>query len=109
MILEAFSTVLKDEWQESGWPAKRILHQWLTQELSAPKPKQPQTEAEHVRRVLQTELRLAKGAGHTALLPQSTSGERLLKSLYLYCDSFEQWQFSRWLHAVKAHQFSLPY
>ena len=51
-------------------------------------------------------LRRSFGAPMLQVVPNSKSGEILLNSLYLYCDSYEQWQFSRWLHHLKPHNFN---
>ena len=36
----------------------------------------------------------------------SSSGRRLLKSLYEYCQSYEQQRFARFIHTIKASDFS---
>ena len=35
----------------------------------------------------------------------SRSGKVLLKSLTSYCVSYDHWQFSRWLHNLRASDF----
>ena len=41
-------------------------------------------------------------------IPNSHTGKTLLKSLLDYCQSYDHWQFSRWLHRVQASDFHLP-
>ncbi|MEB3287697.1 MAG: hypothetical protein VKJ04_09355 [Vampirovibrionales bacterium] len=47
-----------------------------------------------------------KQAGLFVFAPKTDSGKRLLKTLVSFCQSYDQWQFSRWLHHVNASDFS---
>ncbi len=100
MILEAFSVTLRQEWKLGEQPAKSILHRWLLKNLTEANPQ------DHVTKVIQTELKLLHLPQHQlGYIAKSPTGQTLLKSLYQYCDSYEQWQFSRWLHELKPQSF----
>jgi len=99
MILEAFSEVLHRERQRTGQQALDILQRWLLSILSEAVP------ADNIERVIHAEIALADLTGQPVFLSKSGSGEILLKSLYTYCDSYEHWQFRRWLHNLNATAF----
>lgn len=102
MILEAFSSVLHIEKRRTGHSAVHILHAWLMNILSEAHP------ADMVSKVVHAEVELIHQKGNIAFRPKSETGNILLQSLYRYCDSYEHWQFSRWLHELKPHEFVLP-
>lgn len=99
MILEAFSEVLREEYHQ-GRTAEEILHAWLSAHLDT-----PAGEENSVGRVLHTEVSRLNLNGETWFTGRSASGNRLLDSLYSYCKSYESWQFSRWLHHIRASDF----
>lgn len=103
MILEAFSQHLKSVWNVH-YPSEQILCHWLHEQLQRPVVIQ-----DPILHVLSRELVfICKCEDSLALqcfLPKSNSGERLLASLAEYCRSYEQWQFSRWAHTLKASDF----
>jgi hypothetical protein len=109
--LEAFSRHL----QQTATPASpglalHVLEAWLLAQIRhpVPLPTGPNScyAAYHVSRVLQTEVALLQLDGRVHFVGRSPSGERLLHSLRAFCASYDQWQFSRWLHAVRASDFS---
>jgi hypothetical protein len=100
MILEAFSHVLHREWGREDNSARDILHRWLLSVLTEAEPK------DNVSKVIHTEIALLNAPGHAIFLAKSDTGETLLNSLYMYCDSYENWQFGRWLHEIKPHRFN---
>jgi hypothetical protein len=108
VILEAFSHVLHKEYG-SKQPAVVVLQRWLAAQLMNPAPE----GLDHVHSILLTELSLkrkaipAKTGLRYVLFVQanSISGQVLLNSLYEYCRSYEDWQYRRWLHTVKASDF----
>ena len=100
MILEAFSVVLHRERDQTDLPALAILYRWLVGILTEAEPQ------DNVSKVIHTELSLHYTPGQLTFSPKSKSGEILLNSLYLYCDSYERWQFGRWLHHLKPHNFN---
>ncbi len=101
MILEAFSKVLHEERARTGDSAENILHDWLQDQLAC-----YDAELDNVTRVIQTEVAMLNISGQIVFTGRSTTGQTLLDSLYLYCDSYEQWQFRRWLHHAKPHSFA---
>lgn len=100
MILEAFSQILHRDWHVEGESAKSILHRWLLGMLTDIQPD------DNVSKVIHTELEMHHNADCIAFLPKSYTGQILLNSLYLYCDSYESWQFSRWVHEQKPQHFN---
>lgn len=103
MILEAFSAHLKAH-HKPGHSPEKILLEWLTGILLM--PPDPQN---HVAKVLHAEIELVEHQGHRYFEGKSTTGRTLLKSLTQYCRSYDHWQFSRWVHEVRASDFSRKY
>lgn len=79
-----------------------ILYEWLYKHLSI-----PCQEHDPVSRVLHTEVIMVQFDEAYYFEPSSPSGEMLLDSLEAYCESYDNWQFSRWLHNVKASDFQM--
>ena len=108
MILEAFAEYLQAA--DDKIPATDILSRWLWERLSMP----PQSVVD---RVLHCEVSLSLtrartgSASMTDIKPtyvfkgNSSSGSKLLKSLYEYCLSYEQQKWARWVHSLKASDF----
>lgn len=99
MILTAFSHVLQRDWHRYGRSAKAVLHAWLLATLTEAHPQ------DNVGRVIHAELKLLYLNGRTAFAPRHASGQILLHSLFNYCESYEQWQFRRWLHEAQPQTF----
>ncbi len=98
MILETFSQYLKQQYSEDA-SAEAVLHQWLEQQLNLTTP-------DNIGKVIQTEIVKVHFDDEVWFVGTSDSGAQLLESLYQYCASYDRWQFSRWLHNVKAADFS---
>jgi len=115
MILEAFSRYLQTA--DSSNSATDILARWLWERLSLP--------AETViDQVLHCELKLVQANSknvHILSMPitdkgckqfcyvfkgNSVSGNKLLKSLYEYSLSYEQQKWARFVHKLKASDFT---
>ena len=101
MILEAFSIELQKEENRNNPPEKTLML-WLAKLL-----RRPAFPGDHVTKVIHTELELVVADGNVSFHPRSASGQRLLKSLYKYCRSYDNWQYTRWLHHVQASDFPL--
>ena len=123
VILEAFSRVLKSPESQGRMP-EAVLYDWLSTILLEPAAPQ-----DHVAQIIHTEISLLDedtieeivedpqamelltqlngpfSHGLFAFVPKSGSGERLLNALISFCRSYDQWQFSRWLHHVNASDF----
>ena len=101
MILEAFAETLKAQFLQRG-SAIHVLQQWLLWHLKHPTP----TTEDKVRDVLLAEIELTLETPVLLFQGKSPSGDILLKSLYEYCLTYDDWQYRRWLHEVKASDFS---
>ncbi|HEY9785773.1 MAG TPA: hypothetical protein V6D17_10255 [Candidatus Obscuribacterales bacterium] len=113
MILEAFADYLRIA--DPKKPAVDVLAQWLKERLSSP-------AITNVDRVLHCEISVApaKSSFHgfkTSFVAaidgqslifkgSSQSGRRLLKSLYEYCQSYDQQKWARFVHNLKASDFN---
>ncbi len=115
MILEAFAEFLHAA--DPTMPATDVLAQWLWKRLSAP-------PSNNVDKVLHCEMAICQAGEHTTkgaplsdisdgkktvtyvFRGTSDSGKRLLKSLYEYCQSYDQQRWARWVHNLKASDFS---
>ena len=125
MILEAFSDYLQAA--DPQVHSTDVLARWLWEILSAP----PETQVD---RVIHTEIILCRGPLETEekvdrlqlvypaefdiendsdstpdpyiFCGSSRSGRKLLKSLKLYSQSYEQQKLARWLHELKASDFA---
>lgn len=103
MILEAFSRILHDRWHQTERPARTVLHEWLQEII-----RHPGMPRNNVERVIRTELAMIRANRRRYFVGRSPSGQILLDSLYDYCESYERWQFRRWLHHVKPQAFNPP-
>ena len=98
MIIKAFANAL--HLQENVEPCE-FLQIWLKKILS----KAPQ---DHVENVIHTEFFLQKTSDDTIIVASnSKTGQNLLKSLYNFCLSYENFLFARWLHKKKANDFTM--
>ncbi len=113
MILEAFSDVLHECYRRNEQSAEAVLQEWLLGYLRA-----PLDQADHISRVLHTEIGYLdpdltaesanfhqESKSFQGFFGKSYSGQILLESLFEYCKSYENWQFSRWLHHLRASDF----
>jgi hypothetical protein len=111
MILEAFSQYLREP-EHAGQPALGVLARWLQEQFSEPVRSgvpisEPAGMANHVRRVLQAELDYSFDEGQFYFFGLTRYGQRLVKQLTEYCHSYDNWQFTRWLHHIKASDFKV--
>jgi hypothetical protein len=111
MILEAFSDYLKQHnppvataVEKATLPSRQLLDAWLGQYLQNQVPARD-IASYHLCRSIQTEFTLISWQGKHWIAATSDSGQRLWNALQHYADSYDQWQFSRFLHAVHASDF----
>lgn len=106
MILEAFAEYLHAS--DQSLPATEVLSRWIKERLDAP-------VITNVDRVVHTEISIAKVTSKATCKEQagqavafkgnSKSGTQLLKSLFEYCQSYEQQKWARYIHNLKASDF----
>ena len=107
MILEAFAEYLHAA--DQSLPATEVLSRWIKERLDAP-------VLTNVDRVMHCEISIANLGAKDAVLEtaqahklvfkaNSKSGWRLLKSLFEYCQSYEQQKWARYIHNLKASDF----
>lgn len=104
MILEAFAQHLRAQtgsrYPQASQKPEQILYEWLLDRLSVP----PEA-IDPIGNILHTEIAIRDCNGHYILEGRSDTGHRLLNSLYQFCRSYDHWQFSRWVHEVRASDF----
>jgi len=100
LILEAFSDYLKQEHNRALSPEK-VLMTWLTGILLL-----PPAPNDMVGKVIHAEISMFSCQGKTLFDGKSHTGRQLLKSLIEYCRSYDHWQFTRWVHELRASDFS---
>lgn len=121
MILEAFSKYLHES--DQTVPSMEVLSRWLWEKLSMP----PQCNVDQVIHceiiicrqdpsegditecdifIPQIENDLEQVESSFVFKGNSKSGERLLNSLRTYGQSYEQQKWARWIHNIKASDFS---
>jgi hypothetical protein len=103
LILEAFAQHLQSRPITEGkldLKPELVLYHWVLGYLNM----EPNL-ADPVSTVLHAEIQVFNADGHLALEGKSESGRRLLKTLYQFCRSYDHWQFSRWLHHIRASDF----
>jgi len=103
LILEAFAQYLQSIPIKEGKLDQKpevLLYHWIMDYLNA-----PANLADPVSAILHAELYTFDADGHKAFEAKSESGRRLLKTLFHYCRSYDHWQFSRWLHTIRASDF----
>lgn len=114
MILEAFSKYLQSSDPERS--AVNVLVQWLWERLSMPAQNNVDRVIKHEIGIERDETKKAEElapfaesgeAARYTFVALSSSGSRLLNSLYEYAMSYEQQKWSRWVHCVKASDFKL--
>ncbi len=93
----------------SSHHSRAVLRDWLITMLQTPAENLVADIPLHERNVMnviQAELMLVYWQGDASIEPASASGSRLLRTLEDYCDSYDHWQFGRFLHQVNASDFS---
>ena len=103
LILEAFSAYLQLE-QNRDISPEQALMAWLTRILLM-----PPAPNDMVGRVIHAEIRMLECEGRTLFEGKSNTGRQLLKSLIQFCRSFDHWQFTRWVHELRASDFNRKY
>jgi hypothetical protein len=97
MIIKAFSDYLKEF--STDIPPTILLTKWLKDKLSKP-------VEDNISKVIHEELALGKNKkGFFILVGKSKTGRILIESLYNFALSYEQQNFTRWVHKVKASDF----
>jgi hypothetical protein len=111
MILEAFSDYLKHHNPPSltqagkrPLPSRQLLEGWLRRYLRNQVAVVDLTTYQLCRSI-QTEFTLIGWQGKQWIAATSDSGQRLLTTLRHYADSYDQWQFARWMHTTQASDF----
>ncbi len=113
MILEAFSQYLKHHNPPavsltpgvSPVASRRVLEAWLRRYLRN-QVTVTDIASYQLCRSIQTEFTLVAWQGQHWISATSTSGQRLWAALQHYADSYDQWQFARWMHTTHASDFS---
>lgn len=97
MILQEFSKILNK--YIDYMPSTIILMAWLKNILE----REPR---EDVEKIIHAELTLIKDKkGNYTITGKKKSGQKLIKNLYNYIESYETQTFCRWLHEIKANDF----
>ncbi|MDD3150798.1 MAG: hypothetical protein PHV68_08175 [Candidatus Gastranaerophilales bacterium] len=99
MIIKAFSEYLKNSDTTTNTPLD-ILAKWLKEILSG-------EPADNIEKVIHTEIRMKKFDNERTFEGKSKTGNNLLKSLYNFAQSYDQQNFNRWLHEIKASDFKI--
>jgi hypothetical protein len=100
LILKAFSEQLQLECNRERKP-EHVLFDWLARTLLM-----PPAPDDVVGKVLHAEIEMIDCNGYPGFEGKNDSGCRLLESLFQFCRSYDHWQFSRWLHEIRASDFS---
>lgn len=111
MIIEAFAKYLQASDPEQS--AVKVLVKWLWERLSLPAQNNVDRVIKHEISIERSEaaMNMNKSDFSTSdsrytFVAKSSSGSRLLKTLYEYAMSYEQQKWSRWVHCVKASDFN---
>jgi len=97
MIIKAFSDYLKEF--NNDIPSTILLSRWLKDSLT----KKPE---DRISKIIHRELIFIKDKrGLFMIVGKSNSGTVLLESLYNFALSYEQQNFTRWIHNLKASDF----
>ena len=96
MIIKEFSDFLKENKEK---PPVSLLFFWLKTKIES-------AAKNNVDKIIQKEIYIAKNkAGDFLLIGKSSSGRKLIKSLYNFALSFEQQELARWIHNKKPDDF----
>lgn len=97
MILKAFSEYLKKE--KSDISTILLLSNWLKLKLAT-------DPVDNIEKVIHAEIGLFNNnKGLYMLRGKTKTGKILIESLYNYALSYEQHNFNKWLHRLKASDF----
>jgi len=97
MILQKFSDFLKEHDKIS---ATKALFLWLCSRKNS-------NPLENTDKIINKELYFAKNKRNDVLIiAKSDSGRNLMKSLYNFALSFEQYKLAKWLHDKKSSDFN---
>ena len=103
MILKEFSKYIQqknDDILSGKTTATKILTDWIRLVIH----KNPK---KHVDNIVHSEIMLAENSyGEFLLVGKSESGRILIKALYNYAQSYEQYIMSKWLQDKKASHFN---
>lgn len=112
MILEAFSDFLKQydppgkvRMSHASVASRQLLEGWLKCYLCNQVILTDMASVQ-LSRCIQTEFTLIGWQGKQWIAPTSTSGQKLLTTLQHYADSYDQWQFARFVHKAHASDFA---
>ena len=98
MILKSFSDFLK---KQEGISATKALFLWLCSRKNS-------HPTENVDKIINTELYFAKNRCNDVLIiAKSDSGRTMLKALYNFSLSYEQYKLAKWLHQRKSSDFKI--
>jgi hypothetical protein len=111
VILEAFADYLRSA--DPDLPATWILSRWLWERLTTPAETvvdrvlhcEIGIEKTKAKRSYRMETGISEAPSYT-FSTSSESGERLLRSLYQYCLSYDHQKWARWVHKLKASDFN---
>lgn len=96
MILNEFSKYLKENRDKSS---VLLLNEWITERLKRP-------SKDKIDIILKTELYyLENNNKKTLIIAKSDSGRTLLKALYNFSLSFEQYKLAKFLHDKNSNDF----
>lgn len=98
MILNEFSKYLRENKDKSS---VFLLNEWITERLQRP-------SKDKIDNILKTELYFLKNKNNkTLIIAKSESGRTLLKALYNFSLSFEQYKLAKFLHDKKSGDFKI--
>lgn len=96
MILKEFSKYLQENKEKNS---VNLLNEWIIQRLKNP-------SLNKVDNILKTELYYAENnKNKTLIIAKSETGRTLLKALYNFSLSFEQYKLAKFLHDKKTNDF----
>jgi hypothetical protein len=98
MIIKEFSEFLKKHIEENV-PPTELLARWLKYKLSI----EPKSDVD---KIIHAEIKFEKDKrGKIFFTSKTKTGKSLIESLYNFAQSFDQQNFNRWLHEIKASDF----
>lgn len=98
MIIKAFATYLQSFGGDI--PSTILLSRWLKERLES-KPEN------NIDKIIHHEICLSKNNfGMFIVIGKSSSGRRLMESLYNFALSYDQQKFTRWIHKTNANEFN---
>ncbi len=97
MILKEFSKYLQENKDKNSL---NLLNEWIIERLQKP-------SLNKVDNILKTELYFLKNNNEkTLIIAKSETGRTLLKALYNFALSFEQYKLAKFLHNKKSNDFN---